>query len=483
MKVWFAATEATPFIKTGGLADVVGSLPLALAEEGADVSVVLPNYGQIKEQYKSEMEFLFDFIVPVGWRQQFGAVLRLKQDGVTFYFIDNEYYFKRDGVIYGHYDDAERFAYFSRAVLEMIQHLDRKEVPDIIHCHDWQTGVIPAFLRIHYQHLERYQDIKTVFTIHNLQYQGVFPEEVLGDLLGLSHEHFTADGIAHNGLVNYMKAGLVHSNQITTVSPSYRDEIMDPYYGETLEPVLQHRAVDVRGILNGIDYRQFDPAHDTHLVETYSVDTVTEGKAKNKAALQEELGLPINPDVPLFGFVSRLVDQKGIDLLAHILPDLFELDAQFIILGSGEAEYEGLFHHATSIRPDKIASYIGFDVGLAQRIYAGSDAFLMPSRFEPCGLSQLISMKYGCLPVVRETGGLRDTVKPFNQFTLEGNGFSFANYNAHEFLEAIKRTIEVYHDRPVFEHLIETAMNEDFSWLRSADEYLALYRLIAPSAT
>jgi len=263
----------------------------------------------------------------------------------------------------------------------------------------------------------------------------------------------------------------------------YRDEIMDPYYGETLEPVLQHRAVDVRGILNGIDYRQFDPAHDTHLVETYSVDTVTEGKAKNKAALQEELGLPINPDVPLFGFVSRLVDQKGIDLLAHILPDLFELDAQFIILGSGEAEYEGLFHHATSIRPDKIASYIGFDVGLAQRIYAGSDAFLMPSRFEPCGLSQLISMKYGCLPVVRETGGLRDTVKPFNQFTLEGNGFSFANYNAHEFLEAIKRTIEVYHDRPVFEHLIETAMNEDFSWLRSADEYLALYRLIAPSAT
>jgi len=477
MKIWFAATEATPFIKTGGLADVVGSLPLALAEEGAEVSVVLPNYSQIKQEYKDEMEFLFDFIVPVGWRQQFGAVLRLKRQGVTFYFVDNEYYFKRDGVLYGHYDDAERFSYFSRAVLEMIQHFKAEDTPDVIHCHDWQTGVLPAFLRIHYRHLPRYQGIRTVFTIHNLQYQGVFPEEVLGDVLGLGHEHFTMDGIAHNGFVNYMKAGLVHSDQITTVSPSYRDEIMDPYYGETLEPVIRHRAVDVRGILNGIDYRHFSPDIDPHLVRNYGVKEFKDGKAENKAALQEELGLPVRPEVPLFGFVSRLVDQKGIDLLAHILPELFELDAQFIILGTGEAEYEGLFHHANTVRPDKFASYIGFDPGLAQRIYAGCDGFLMPSRFEPCGLSQLISMRYGTLPIVRETGGLRDTVKPFNQFTLEGNGFSFSNYNAHEFLHAIERAIHTYHDQPVWDHLVETAMKEDFSWIRSADEYLALYHM------
>ncbi|MEW8968834.1 glycogen synthase GlgA [Exiguobacterium alkaliphilum] len=479
MKIWYVASEAAPFMKTGGLADVIGSLPQAVSGLGEEVSVVMPKYGTIAEEYVEKMEYLFDLIVPVGWRKQFAAVLKLEHDGITHYFIDNEYYFNREGVLYGHYDDAERFAFFSRAALEMIGKLDETLVPDVLHCHDWQTGVVPAFLRIHYQHIEAYQKIRTVFTIHNLQYQGIFPEDVLGELLQFGHEHFTAEGIQHNGLVNYMKAGIVHSDQITTVSPSYRDEIMEPYYGEGLDAALRHRAVDVRGILNGLDLATNDPSTDKRIAKTYDLDTVKEGKAVNKRALQERFGLEVRDDVMLIGFVSRLVEQKGLDLINGVSDELGNLDCQFVFLGSGQPEYEAIVHEMTARHPGKIGSYIGFDIELAHLIYAGSDAFLMPSRFEPCGLSQLISMRYGTLPIVRETGGLRDTVKPFNEYTQEGTGFGFLNYNAHEMLATIEKSIRVFYDRNTWNALVHQAMTADFSWKQSAKQYRELYHLFA----
>lgn len=477
MKIWYVASEAAPFMKTGGLADVVGSLPQAVADLGEEVSVVMPKYGSIAAEYVDEMKYLFDLIVPVGWRKQFGAVLKLERDGITYYFIDNEYYFKRDGVLYGHFDDAERFAFFSRAVLEMIGKME--EVPDVLHCHDWQTGILPAFLRIHYQHIEAYQRIRTVYTIHNLQYQGIFPEEILGELLQFGHEHFTAEGIQHNGLVNYMKAGIVHSDQITTVSPSYRDEIMEPYYGEGLDGALRHRAVDVRGILNGIDLATNDPNTDARIEQTYTLDTYKEGKLANKRALQERLGLEVRDDIMLIGFVSRLVDQKGLDLIKGVFEELGQLPCQFAFLGSGQPEYEGIVHEMTAAHPGKVGSYVGFDIELAHLIYAGSDAFLMPSRFEPCGLSQLISMRYGTLPIVRETGGLRDTVKPYNEFTQEGTGFGFMNYNAHEMLATIEKAIRVFYEKENWHALVHQAMTADFSWKQSAKQYRELYHLFA----
>ncbi|TCI72340.1 glycogen synthase GlgA [Exiguobacterium sp. SH0S7] len=477
MKIWYVASEAAPFMKTGGLADVIGSLPQAVSSLGEDVSVVMPKYGSIAQEYVDEMEYLFDLLVPVGWRKQFGAVLKLERDGITYYFIDNEYYFNREGVLYGHYDDAERFAFFSRAVLEMIGQIE--EVPDVLHCHDWQTGVVPAFLRIHYQHIEAYQKIRTVFTIHNLQYQGIFPEAVLGELLQFGHEHFTAEGIQHNGLVNYMKAGIVHSDQITTVSPSYRDEIMEPYYGEGLDAALRHRAVDVRGILNGLDLATNDPSTDKRIAQTYDLDTFKEGKLANKRMLQERYGLEVRDDIMLIGFVSRLVEQKGLDLIHAVNHELGNLDCQFVFLGSGQPEYEAIVHEMTAAHPGKIGSYIGFDIELAHLIYAGSDAFLMPSRFEPCGLSQLISMRYGTLPIVRETGGLRDTVKPYNDYTQEGTGFGFLNYNAHEMLATIEKSIRVFYEDNTWNALVHQAMTSDFSWKQSAKQYRELYHLFA----
>lgn len=475
MNIWYVASEVAPFMKTGGLADVLGSLPNEVAGLGDNVSVIMPKYGTIADEYVREMEFMFEMTVPVGWRQQFGAVLKLVRGGVTYYFIDNEYYFKRDGLLYGHYDDAERFAYFSRAVLEMIEQME--ETPDVIHCHDWQTGILPAFLRIHYQHIPRYRQIRTVYTIHNLQYQGVFPPNILGELLQFGAEHFTVEGIQHNDCVNYMKAGIVHSDQITTVSPSYRDEIMEPYYGEGLDTVLRHRAVDVRGILNGIDTKTYDPTMDRYLAERYHLDDVKHGKRVNKRVVQERFGLEVRDDVLLVGFVGRLVDQKGIDLIEAVGEELGALPCQFAFLGSGQPEQEKTIYELTNRYPGKIGSYIGFDNELAHLIYGGTDVLLMPSRFEPCGLSQMIAMRYGTLPIVRETGGLRDTVQPFNLYTQEGTGFGFENYNAHEMLDAIEKAIRVYGDQDTWAGLMHQAMTEDFSWTQSARQYRKLYQL------
>lgn len=470
MHVLFVASEAAPFIKTGGLGDVIGALPKALQKQGVGVSVILPKFGDLSSQHKDKMTFVDNFTVPVGWRKQYCGLDTFVHDGVRFYFLDNEYYFKRHGS-YGFFDDGERFAFFSRAVLEALPHLEEK--PDILHCHDWQTGPVSALLKAHYEGHPFYEGIKTVFTIHNLRYQGVYPKPVLADLLDLSELYFHMDGLEFKGNVSYIKAGLAYADVLTTVSPTYAEEIQLPYYGEQLDGFLKKRAGDLQGIVNGIDSEAFNPDDDAAIHEPYHDYT---GKKVNKVHLQQLLCLPENDDIPVMAMVTRLVDQKGIDLLLGVFHEIIGLNVQLVILGSGEAGYENDLRNLATQYPDNVSVMIEFDDALARKIYAGSDLFLMPSQFEPCGIGQLIALRYGALPIVRETGGLRDTVQPYNEFTGEGNGFSFTNYNAHEMLHTIERAVWLYRFQPLrWKTLSERAMGQDFSWETSSRAYKNLY--------
>ncbi|MGE5632943.1 MAG: glycogen synthase GlgA [Caulobacteraceae bacterium] len=476
MKILFAASEAVPFAKTGGLADVAGTLPAELVKLGADVRLVMPKYKSIPEKYVNMMEYAGYIYVDVGWRHQFCAVMRLVHEGMIVYFIDNEYYFNRDG-LYGHHDEAEQFAFFSKAILGMLPMVGFK--PDIIHCNDWQTGVVSVLREAHYSRNDFYKEIKTVFTIHNLKYQGVFPKVILGDLLGLGWEYFHIDGLEFYDCVNYMKAGIAYSDAITTVSTTYAEEIKSDFFGEKLNGLINKRADRLQGIVNGIDYEKNDPMTDKRIFANYSAEAL-DGKYTNKKKLQEALGLPQREDVPVISMVSRLVDQKGFDLIAHVLHELLQMDIQLVILGTGEQVYEDMFRNAAAEYPEKVSANIKYDGILAQRIYAGSDMFLMPSLYEPCGLSQLFSIRYGTVPIVRETGGLNDTIKPYNEYTGEGTGFTFANYNAHDMLFTVKRAVSFYREKDKWEKIVKEGMKQNFSWRKSAEEYLNLYkRLLA----
>lgn len=469
MNVLFAVSECVPFVKSGGLADVAGALPKELTKLGTDVRVILPKYSLISETFREEMNKVEEIIVPVGWRQQFCGIETLEYEGITYYFLDNEYYFYRDS-LYGHYDDAERFSFFCRGVLEALQVIDFK--PDLIHSHDWHTGMISYLLKEEYGQDELYKDIKTVFTIHNLQFQGVFPYNVLGELLNLGNEHYY--DLEFHGNINFMKGAINSSDFITTVSPTYKDEIQTAYYGEKLEGLLQSRNESLIGILNGIDEEVYNPETDESIIEPYNVKTLSK-KAKNKATLQAKFGLPESKSTPIISMVTRLTKQKGLDLVKRVLDEVLSQDVQVIVLGTGEKDFEDYLRHMEWMYPSKFKAYIGFDEVLAHQIYAGSDLFLMPSKFEPCGLGQLIALRYGTIPIVRETGGLNDTVNSYREDNEEGNGFTFRNFNAHDMLYTIQRAIDYYHQEEVWEKIVKTAMTQDYSWGQSALKYHQLY--------
>jgi starch synthase len=480
VKVLFAVSECGPFAKSGGLADVAGSLPKELKSLGTDVRVILPKYGTISENHKRKMKKVKEFTVPVGWRNQYCGIEELIYQGVTYYFIDNEYYFKREG-FYGYFDDGERFAYFNRAVLEAIGQLDF--YPDVLHCHDWHTAMIPFLLRTEYYKRSGYGKIRTVFTIHNLQFQGIFPKEVLGDLLGIDYQAFHSGYLEFFGNINFMKGALVAADKITTVSPTYKQEIQTVEYGEKLEGLLKTREDDLTGILNGIDEEFYNPAHDPLIYQTYTANK-HQNKAVNKRQIQKHFGLQQSPDTPLMVMITRLTKQKGLDLVKCVLREILLEDVQLIILGTGDFENEEYLRHAASVYPEKLKVHIGFSEELAHKLYAAADLFLMPSQFEPCGLGQLIAMKYGAVPIVRETGGLNDTVQSWNEHTGKGNGFSFKHFNAHDMLFTIKRAISFYHDKDTWDTIVQKTMKMDNSWAQSAFRYNQLYaELISRSET
>lgn len=474
LKIWFAASEVEPFVKTGGLADVAGSLPKALRGLNVDIRVIMPKYRQIDKKYTTQMEFVGSTMIDLTWRQQYCGIYKLVQDNVTYYFVDNEYYFFRDWY-YGLTDDGERFAFFCKAILEVLPIIDFQ--PDIIHLNDWQTGMVSVLLDAHYRHFREnnfYQNMHTVMTIHNLRYQGVFPKDLMNELLGLDWGFFHLDGLEYYNSINFLKAGLAYSTRLSTVSKTYSEEIRGDFYGENLSGLIRKRAADMYGIVNGIDYEVNNPETDKRLYANFSSKDLS-GKAQNKAMLQEELGLDVRLDVPLIGIISRMVDQKGFDLVDHVLSEMLEWDVQFVLLGTGDKKYEDLFRWANSVFPGKMSSNIKYDSTLAQRIYAASDFFLMPSLFEPCGLSQLFSMRYGTVPIVRETGGLKDTVIPYNEITGDGTGFGFVNYNAHEMMETVERALMVYHQPEKWAKLVQSCMAQDFSWQHAAKEYMVMY--------
>lgn len=480
MKILFAASECVPFIKTGGLADVVGALAPVLARKGHDVRVILPKYGMMAEEYRQQLRHVTDFYVKLGWRHQYCGIEALERQGVTFYFVDNEYYFKRN-YIYGlGGDEYERFGFFCRAVLDALPRLEFQ--PDVIHAHDWQSGMIPALLRIQYDQADFYHNIRTVFTIHNLQYQGVFGIEQVKDVLELPGDVFTNDKLECFGCANFMKAALVYADEITTVSPSYAEEIQTAYYGERLDGLLRARRNSLSGVLNGIDMQEYDPAADSMIPANYTAQDLS-GRAQCKSALQQSLGLTVDPNVPIIGMVGRLSSQKGLDLVDHVIGQIMEENVQLVVLGMGESRYVNLFSWAEQQYPGRVAARFQMDHQLAHRIYAGADMFLMPSQFEPCGLSQMIALRYGCVPIVRETGGLRDTVLSYNHYNNAGNGFTFFNYNAHDMLFTIRRALRYYHEHPdVWRELQSRGMNGDYSWNASAETYLSLYMSILPGA-
>lgn len=469
MKVLFTVSECVPFIKSGGLADVAGALPKELKKLGADVRVILPKYSLIHEEYRNMMKKETEITVPVGWRQQFCGIETMEYEGIRYYFLDNEYYFDRDS-LYGHYDDAERFSFFCRAVLDAIKAIDFQ--PDIIHSHDWHTGLISFLLKEEYVQDDFYKKMKTVFTIHNLQFQGIFPFSILHDLLGIEHEKCAS--LEFYGNVNFMKAAIETSDFITTVSPTYKDEIQTVYYGERLDGLLSAKSTALTGILNGIDDEVYNPATDTAIVENYQVKTSNK-KIINKLALQSFFGLPVHENIPIISMVTRLTKQKGLDLVTRVLDTMLNENIQMIVLGTGEKEFEDFFREMESRYPTKFKAYIGFDEKLAHQIYAGTDMFLMPSKFEPCGLGQLIALRYGTIPIVRETGGLNDTVSSYREDTEEGNGFTFRNFNAHDMLHTIHRAIEFFNDEEVWQQLVQEAMSQDYSWGQSAQKYHELY--------
>ncbi|WP_303213837.1 glycogen synthase GlgA [uncultured Enorma sp.] len=478
MQVVFASAEAAPFVKTGGLGDVAGSLPRALVAAGADVIVMVPKYGTIASEYTDRMEHVADFYVSLGWRNEYCGLERLVIDGVTYLFIDNERYFKRD-YPYGFFDDGERFAFFSKAVTESLQHLPEGFQCDVLHCNDWHTALAPVFLREFYQGLPLYERVKTVFSIHNIAFQGQYADTILNDILGMAHIPNAARQLrCDERSINYMQGALDYSDAITTVSPSYAWEIQTPEYGEGLDGILRRRSNVLSGILNGIDTDAWDPATDPMIHANYSAADMS-GKKACKAALQEELGLEVRDDRPLMVMVTRLTRQKGMDLVTYALDRILSGGVQVAVLGTGD--YEEPMRYFANKYPGTCAARITFDNALSHRMYAGADMFLMPSLFEPCGLSQMIAMRYGTLPVVRETGGLRDTVAPYNQFTGEGTGFTFANFNGDEMGDAVFRGARLYwDDHAAWDHLVQNAMAADFSWVRSADEYMNLYHNLHP---
>lgn len=480
MQIVFASAECAPFVKTGGLGDVAGSLPAALVRAGAEVIVMVPKYATIKDEYKAQMEHFSDFYVSLGWRNEYCGLEKLEHDGVTYMFVDNERYFARD-YPYGFFDDGERFAFFSKAITESLQHLPEGFECDILHCNDWQTALAPLFLREFYQGLPLYDRVKTVFSIHNVAFQGQFSDTVMEDILGVAHIPAAATQLRCDACsINYMLGALHYADAITTVSPTYAGEIQTPEFGEGLDGVLRERSYALQGILNGIDVAAFDPATDKRIAANYTVEDRS-GKAVCKAKLQEELGLEVRDDRPLMVMVTRLTRQKGMDLVMYALDRILSGGVQVAVLGTGDRDYEDGLRYFQDKYPGTMAARIEFDPALSQRMYAAADMFLMPSKFEPCGLSQIIAMRYGTLPIVRETGGLKDTVIPYNEFTGEGTGFSFTNFNGDEMGDAVFRAARLFWDnREAWNQLVTQAMSQDFSWTRSADKYLDLYFFMHP---
>lgn len=480
MQIVFASAECAPFVKTGGLGDVAGSLPAALVRAGAEVIVMVPKYATIKDEYKAQMEHFSDFYVSLGWRNEYCGLEKLEHDGVTYMFVDNERYFARD-YPYGFFDDGERFAFFSKAITESLQHLPEGFECDILHCNDWQTALAPVFLREFYQGLPLYDRVKTVFSIHNVAFQGQFSDTVMEDILGVAHIPAAATQLRCDACsINYMLGALHYADAITTVSPTYAGEIQTPEFGEGLDGVLRERSYALQGILNGIDVESFDPATDKRIAANYTVEDRS-GKAVCKAKLQEELGLEVRDDRPLMVMVTRLTRQKGMDLVMYALDRILAGGVQVAVLGTGDRDYEDGLRYFQDKYPGTMAARIEFDPALSQRMYAAADMFLMPSKFEPCGLSQIIAMRYGTLPIVRETGGLKDTVIPYNEFTGEGTGFSFTNFNGDEMGDAVFRAARLFWDnRDAWNQLVTQAMSQDFSWTRSADKYLDLYFFMHP---
>ena len=471
MNILIVASEAHPFIKTGGLGDVIGALPVALNDLGADVRVVIPNYRDIKKEIKENLKYIHNFTVNVGWRNQYCGILEYEHEGVKFYLLDNEYYFNRGG-LYGYYDDGEKFAFFDRAVLEFVKHIDW--VPDILHCNDWQTGMVPVLLKLEYSKEEKFKNMKTMFSIHNLFFKGMFDPKVLPELFGYDYESFNNGSLEHYGAVSFLKGGINYADKVTTVSKSYAEEIKTPEYGEQLEGLLRYRSFALEGIVNGIDYKEYNPEEDKYIYSTYSVNDL-ENKKINKEELQKELGLTVNKDVPMIGLVSRLTHQKGCDLIINILEELLKEDIQVVVLGTGDYMYEESFKSFQGRHPNKISANIKFSNELAHKIYAASDMFLMPSLFEPCGLGQLIALRYGSIPIVRETGGLKDTVTPYNEYDETGNGFGFKNYRFEELFNITKYALKIYGNKDKWNNIVRQAMSADNSWEKSAKEYIEIY--------
>ena len=473
MNILFVASESVPFVKTGGLADVIGALAPVLAKEKHDIRVVIPLFSAIPDEWQNQMSHVVDFEVQLGWRKQYCGIEKIEKDGVIWYFIDNKFYFGRPYIYGMGGDEYERFGFFCRAILNMLPLIHFQ--PDVIHAHDWQSGMVPALLKIQYAHLPFYQNIKTIFTIHNLQYQGIFGIREVQDVLGLGNSLWTDDKLECYGCANFMKAALVYCDLITTVSPSYAEEIQTAYYGERLDGLLRARKNELFGVLNGIDMSDYDPLTDQRIAANYTIDDLS-GKALCKKALQENLGLNTDSDIPIIGMVGRLSNQKGLDLVDYVIADIMRQNVQLVVLGMGEGRYFNLFSWAEGEYKGRVAARFTMDHALAHQIYAGTDLFLMPSQFEPCGLSQMIAMRYGTVPIVRETGGLRDTVLSYNEDSGEGNGFTFFNYNAHDMLHTIERAIKFYQNQPEIWHELQyRGMSGDYSWTHSAGEYLKLY--------
>ncbi len=481
LNVLFAAFEAVPFMKTGGLGDVGGSLPQAIEGEDCEIRVMIPKFQTMPEMYKRELQHVCDFYVNLGWRNLYCGIEQLTYKGVIYYFVDNEYYFMRDKA-YGYFDDGERIAFFSKAIVESLQYLPDFKC-DVLHCNDWHTALAPVFLREFYQGIDLYNNVKTALSVHNLKFQGQMSDAVLGDVLGLAGIPAAANQLRCDARsINFMKGGLIYSDVLSTVSPTYAEEIKNPYFGEHLDDIFRRRG-NVWGILNGIDTDEYDPAKDPDIPQTYTFDTL-EGKAVCKARLQEELHLEVNPDIPLIIMIGRLTEQKGMELLKRIMDELMQDGLQLAVLGTGDPQYEGMLQYYEWEHRNKMNSSICFDGLLSHRMYAGADMLLMPSQFEPCGLSQMIAMKYGTLPIVRETGGLKDSVVPYNRYTGEGTGFSFANYNAHEMLYTIRNAVDVYYnDKNAWRGLMKNAMSADFSWKRAAKVYIDMYHSLHPEVT
>lgn len=473
-KILFATSEAMPFIKTGGLADVAGTLPKYFNKEKYDVRVMLPKYMCIKEEWRNKLQYITHFYMDLNWRTEYVGILQYVYEGITFYFIDNEYYFSGWAPYGDIFGDVEKFAFFSKAVLSALPNIGFQ--PDIIHCHDWQTGLVPVYLDHFRYSSEYYRGIKTIMTIHNLKFQGTWDTGRIQDITGLPSYYFTSDKLEAYRDANYLKGGIVYADRVTTVSNSYAEEIKTPFYGERLDGLMNARSNCLSGIVNGIDYDDFDPANDPHIAQKYSVESFRNEKVKNKLALQAELGLVQDPDKMMIGIVSRLTDQKGFDLIAYVMDELCQDDIQLVVLGTGEDRYENMFRHFAWKYQGNVSANIYYSEAMSHKVYAGCDAFLMPSLFEPCGLSQLMSLRYGTVPIVRETGGLKDTVEPYNEFENTGTGFSFSNYNAHEMLATVRYAESVYYNKKCdWDMIAERGMRKDFSWNNSAKQYEKLY--------